>query len=380
MFCNKCGKENNEDSRFCSSCGAELKKDNGTHITEDDVDMFVFDDDTVNVNETKADKTEKKNSKKRFLCFFIPVIAVILIAVIIVSAVIAPYYGPMTKIMKAVEKTVNAESFSFKLKATEDDDVFELEGTIILDFKKKDITMYGTYTESGTHYDYYDGEYEYINEGYFGIYDGIFFEGYYDDDVHEDKVYGNDISEVVETCFETYEESGDYISSKGFDYDKLFEKISDLTGEDIDRDDVEEYVDLEILNDSLKEAWKSLNNKKWLEENLNYEKKRDDGVTYYSFEPDYDALARSAEEIFSDAIVDDDFKDLSESGLDEIVDEAKDDDDFDINATIGIKKGCLHEATFKNGWLKAKIEFSEVGSAKLNEKVLQEYVDIARLI
>ena len=380
MFCTKCGNENSEGSRFCNCCGSELNSNYAESYVAQNSDVELEQQEPF--FEATSDKKTKKGKAKLLWAILIPVIAVILIAGITVTAVVAPYYGPMTNIVKAVDKTVNAESFSFKVKTeTKDDEGIDLKGSVILDFAKKDITMYcnltveGTRTESeATEYGYESKEVEYADNRFFGIYDGKLFAG----DADTGEVHNVvDISDTVEICFETYAERGDYVNTKGFDYDKLFDKISDVTGRDIDRDDIEDYVDLDMLNDSFKTAWKSLNDKKWLEENLNYEKDRNDGVTYYSFEPDYKDLARSAKDIFSDAIVDDDLKDLFEDGIDDIADDLKDNDIFDIEADIGIKKGYLYEATFKNSKVKAKIEFGNIGSAKLNEKQLQEYIDSA---
>ena len=82
MYCTKCGKQNEDNARFCAFCGAPLKQGGNTENTEPA-------DGQGNVRKTK----EKKNRSKagKILLILLPVLVVLAAAAV---TVIVFYYNP----------------------------------------------------------------------------------------------------------------------------------------------------------------------------------------------------------------------------------------------------------------------------------------------
>lgn len=360
-LCKNCGFASEDESvAFCIQCGSAMD----TNVTNNNTDTCTSGDyyqESMANAEATAPKKPKKN---KFLLIGIPVIAVVLIAAIVVCSVFVFGKGPVIKIAEAAVNTVEAESFTLKVKA----DGETVECNAVLDFDKRDISLL-VIGEDGDITGVYDGymfrvysykEYDYYNGGYKTSWN----------------YYKYDISDTIKMFFDEWEKSKDTFKRRDIDWDEIFKTLEELDI-NIDKEDVEEHINLEKTSDAIMSVFKLLNDEAWLEECMDYEKTKDDGVTYYSFDVDFGKMSDTVEELFSDCAE----SSYAEKAIDKVVeglDMLEDEDNF-VKAEFGIKGKYLSEIEIEVGEGsvsdKIKIEFSKVGLTKLDTDKMQEYLD-----
>ncbi|MBQ8828256.1 MAG: zinc ribbon domain-containing protein [Clostridia bacterium] len=395
-FCRNCGNGADDDTNFCGFCGASMKEENRAENTADvigtvgaaDENISAEDDGSKGIDrantvnnacngvesgtnyemqyETAAEDVKKKPKKKKriLLRVFLAIIALILVAAIVLGVLIMPYFGPAAHMSIAAARTFEAESFSFYYTKETKYVSAVYDGTVVFDIEKQELQMYVEVTSTE-----HDSDEEYVSESVIGIYDGIYFEY----DVEEDEGYSRDVSNWIERFFEFYSRKGEFVSLKGIEWDDLLKEI-EINEEPLERSDVEKYVDLEKVNTSLKETWKSFNSKKWLKENLNYEKERKSGVTYYSFIPDYNNLFKSLGELFEDSIVDEEIAEIFSQTVDEMA-KLEEDPEMEAEITVGIDNFYLNEINIEIGNEKYSVKFDNIGKVSFDGEDLKPYIE-----
>lgn len=85
MYCSNCGKEIEEESKYCKYCGCDLKNDSSKQKNKDNIDTIKEDDEKefVNYNHDNNEDTIDSKNKKKLKKIFSEIVNVILLIVII---------------------------------------------------------------------------------------------------------------------------------------------------------------------------------------------------------------------------------------------------------------------------------------------------------
>ena len=282
-------------------------------------------------------------------------VALFLVVAIVIS-LFASAGGPMVKIGSAVKKTVNSGNFTADYELEIEGE--SAEGTIFVDVdvKNREVAMY-TYIEV-------DGV-----DITWGIYEGTMFMladyGY---------TYGytEDIQDALDEIFDIYEETGTNNTAE------LLEQINDLMDEYMG-EELSDYVDLKVLEKSLKEFVKDASKKKWLEENLGYSRSKEKGEILHTFTPVvYDFLMATLpyfEDCFEDSEI---YENLLEE-LEDVEDYLG--DNVEMELTIGVKSGYLSSVEalveIEGEELEMYLEVYDVNKTRLNADEMEEMIEEA---
>ena len=128
----------------------------------------------------------------------------------------------------------------------------------------------------------------------------------------------------------------------------------------------------------LKKAVQSLyiksNTNSWLKENTGYSKKREDGMTVYTFEPDTYKLISVIVDEFEDVFIDEDTYEDLEDGIDNYKKYIK---KIKFELSLGVKKGQLVQVTLETDSLCYEIKFERIGTTGIDTDALDEVLELA---
>lgn len=296
----------------------------------------------------------KKSKKKLWITGAIA--ALVVVAVFVIVLVLSSAGGPLAEILGAVEKTVEAGSFSADVECYRDG---KLQYTATIDAKcnldKKEIALL-------IRDDYGDVE---------ALYDGYQISGYsYDGRSY---AYAYDISDVQNAIFEYY----DKIDLGDLSNADLADLLEDL---DLPRRtvrEIEDAVDLDKAQDGFETVMGWLNDADWLEENLGFEASEKNGITTYTFKGD----SRDLRSVLKDALkefepaLDDDFYDKLENAIGHL------ENGYDFTLSVCLDGGYLSsvELSYDTGYHEYTYVFTldDIGKAKIDTDELKEWLEIA---
>lgn len=336
MFCNNCGQSLPDGSAFCGNCGASLQP-------------------PVEVEPDRAVAADVKKSKKK-LWIIGAIAAVIVVAVLVIVLVLSAAGGPLADILGAVEKTVEAGSFSAEVERYRDG---ELQYTATIEAKcnlnKKELTFF-------MRDDYGDVE---------ALYDGYQISGYsYNGGSY---AYAYDISDEQDAFFEYYDKI-DLADLSDADLADLLEDL-DLPRRAVR--EIEDAVDLDEAQDGFETVMGWLNDEDWLEENLGFEASEKNGITTYTFKGD----SRDLRSVLKDALkefesaLDDDFYDELRDAIGHI------ENGYDFTLAICLDGGYLSSAEFSydTGYHEYTYVFTldDIGKTRIDTGELEKWLEIA---
>lgn len=355
--CTICGKIMPDAAEFCDACFGPLV------MAEVPADEPVSAPTGVPASDAESAFTPAPAPKKKLPNLLamskwmkITLASVAVVGVVAVVGLLTNWFGlvsPLNKLGKAVMKTVSADSLTITCsgkRTTSYGDVYREKGTykVVLDKEKEKLTIlmendeYTSLYDKGTTYYYSEPEGDY--RGYASIYE--------DDD-----------DEVSDTVFDIY---NDVYDGKKIHWDEVVKAF-----------DLDDYVDDDEIDEFVKTVYKEcLNNREWLEECLDYDKK---GNTY-TFKPDVEELGESIIDLVDDS---DAFKRKAKRGIEDEIDwyiEAAEDADADITITITLKRGYLsnihveYSDSYDNE-LELDIDITDVNKTVIDTKKIKNEVE-----
>lgn len=266
-------------------------------------------------------------------------IALILVVVLVIGSLSG---GPAASMTKAVEKTILGGNFTAEFEVEYMGE--KLTGTAMVNMNLKKHTITALVEMK------MDGEKVIV-----GIYEEEMFTYY--PEYESGTVM--DIGSELDDIFEKYEEI------KELNMESLAELFEEMNGEDL-----EDYVDLKKAEKGLKKLVKKFNSKSWLKENAGYETEKKNGAAIHVFEPDLYDLLMASVVFFEDAIED----------YDDTVEALEDSEDYlsdiDVTLEVGVKSNKLtliNVELMKS--IEISVEFTDVGKTKIDVEELQDYID-----
>ena len=327
-FCRFCGARLGAGDDFCGACGA-------------------------------AQSTVQRPAKKRkklvaiLLGAAAAVTALVLVLVLWILPKAETLNGPMAKILSAVDKTLNASSFSGSVTTYDrNEEVSRTTFKASVSTAKRDITAI---IDSGYNY-----KAVYKNYYVYNIYHTYDEPEYFKDDCIYSDEYG--------WCYVKY---GDK-KRMSDDLSLLFDAYNAFDASDVDlekmtgRNDSDLYDDLERkfyvdkLEDAYTELMRCLNDEQWLEENAGYKCTQRSGRTTYSFRFDSATAARCAEEvcdIMRPAIR----GGISRDYVNEVAEALE-----HVYAEIVVESGYLTAATFSYDGDSYELRLYDIGKTKID--------------
>lgn len=298
-FCRFCGARLGAGDDFCGACGA-------------------------------AQSTVQRPAKKRkklvaiLLGAAAAVTALVLVLVLWILPKAETLNGPMAKILSAVDKTLNASSFSGSVTTyyrNEMDSRTTFKASVST--AKRDITAI------------IDSEY-------------AFYKGYYID-VRDS--YKKRMSDDLSLLFDAY----NALDASDVDLEKIIGRYDPDFYDDLERE-----LDVDKLEDAYTELMRCLNDEQWLEENAGYKCTQRSGRTTYSFRFDSATAARCAEEvcdIMRPAIR----GGISRSDVNETAERLE-----GVYAEIVVENGYLTAATFSYGRDSYELRIYDIGKTQID--------------
>ena len=295
--------------------------------------------DTEYTGLTEEQPQPPKKSKKKIIMIAAIALAAILL-VVVIAGLLTNWFGltgPMAELSRAFKKTASAKSMTLV------DGGGEGEAYILLNGKKHEFTIY-----QENEYESWDGKKtKYID---LMTHEGSWYASYQDGVLGYGYGYEADDDET-EPVFDIY----DYLV-KGKEID-----LEDLLDEMFFYGDLDEYVDTDKLDAFVSTFTKKyLNNETWMKKYMGYEKKSKNGVTVYSFEPEWDDLL---EEIFDimkeEKLLEDDGEDALEYLIDNF------DNDLEFSLSISVKGGYIVGFELEMPYNDIDIEIENINKTKL---------------
>lgn len=375
MVCNNCHAETPDGSVFCTVCGKKIETES-TLTTQQEDNVICTHCGTISQSGAKycrnCGKTLKsKKSKPRKILsaqqialrkFTLKVTAiclfVVLLAIVVVSAGVATdWFGlnaPAVRIKSAVQKMLESENFTAEFTYQLSDGT-AIVGTayVSLDAEKEELAVYA------------DAQWDGV-AGIIGIYDSqLVISSRYG-------TYSYDISDQLVPLFEAYGE----LNKKEFSWKDFLDGVFGRWT----YDQVSEYVDFEALDACLSDYLQNFKDKEWLEEYLGYSRSEQEGITYYSFQPDVYSVVRDVLKAFKPSITNEYYySSISE----EFRSERTELDSTTIICNIGLKAGKLDNIVFygysgySDEFLYLDIGFKNVNKTKVDVDTLKELLEEA---
>lgn len=245
QYCPNCGAKMEPGSKFCGACGAAIMKApaSGKRLP-------------LKVLKNFKDLPPKKKKLAGIVAASVAALCIVIFAVLGIMSIATD--GPLKRISSAISNTLNAKSLTADVQYFENYNLdIEFYAEAALNLKKKEITAMATAPDGDA----------------VALYNGYFLEVYdYGDEV---RVYKEDVSEQISYLMDQYSK----ISSGKFNISKAANTREER--ETIER--LEEDVDLDRLNDCLKDFLKALNDEQWLKQNAGYSVSKIGDQTTYSF-------------------------------------------------------------------------------------------------
>ncbi len=265
MKCRYCHADAPDDSAFCPSCGAGMAR-----------------------------------KRKRII---LPIIAGVVALAFIIGLWTNWFglYGPGTKIITAVGRTLESETFTVEMTVDNNTIVYQ----VCLDFDREELTVAGFNQKDALVLAIYDG-YLILDLGNYQAFD---------------------ISKSIENFFECYDSAWD------LDLEEFLLELDESLF-----DEINEMVYLDEMEKSLTSLFFKINNNAWLKENAGYSQARVDGMTVYTFEPDvYDLSQKVMEEFEDDFRHEDDYDAL----MDQLRTHRRTLRQVSLSVSFGVKRGRL---------------------------------------
>ncbi len=358
MFCPNCGAHAQDNAKFCPGCGKPMEvpqsaPENGTAgvWSNGETRIPAYAAPVAQPDVSRAVKPRgyrsapEGGSRKVLLGVGTGLVALILVIVLVVNLV----GGPMVTLGRAVQKTFEADNGTASFVFNVDGETVRGEFQYAIDWKNRDITVYGTMKVDGM-------------KGTIAIYDGY---------AIADSGYGTtavDISDELDELFEAYEDA-----QKELELDEILELLEEQTGVSLD-----DYIDTDAIPDCMEAYGKKLNSESWLKENAGFTTEKQNGTSYYCFAPKtYQFIAASIpffESIFEDP---DDYEDI----MDELKDEKAELNDIKIELTFGVKSGYLSEILLEMNAGRESfsydVELTNIGKTRIDTDELEDLLDEA---
>ncbi|MBQ9148932.1 MAG: zinc-ribbon domain-containing protein [Oscillospiraceae bacterium] len=337
--CPGCGAVLADGDMFCVNCGLDLRSGQKPAAER-----------RAPQPKTPAPAVRTKVTKSsRGMLIGIGAGALALILLVVIIGAATGWFGlvgPGAQMLSAAEKTLKKGNFTVEFEMSDGYGDYEGTALVDIDVKKREVQLYMEMDSDG-------------DEMIIAIYDGYLLTHYVDYDYY----YAEKISSELDDIFDAYE------SARSGDREEIADMLEDMG---LDEDDVEDYMDLEELEKSIRNLVKKLNNKSWLQDNAGYSTRKDAGATIHSLEPDVEDLLIAVLEILEPAFQDeDDYEDA--------VDEVEYIDDVDVLVEIGIKSGYLVsvDMEYADDWDEMELHaaFTEIGKTKIDEAELEELLD-----
>lgn len=296
----------------------------------------------------------KKQKKKHPVAITLSIIAGILVIALVAGWLTNwfGFYGPAAKIYKAAEKTLDSGSFTIEITNKSDGHSETYTCEVEIDVDRRDLTIVIA------------DENDIVT---FAIYEGYRL-AYYDYGDYGSGYSKVDMSDEIDDFFDAMEET------KDFDLEDFLDEVGLL-------DRLEDYVDIDRFEKSAKSMYRNLNSSSWLKKNAGYSKEKENGVTVYTFNPNLYDLAVATLEEFENCFEDeDDYDDLMD-GLDDFRKYLK---KMDVTVSVGVKNGKLSSFEYSTRYndgdkSSTKLEFINIGSTNIDEDLLDEIMDLAKL-
>ena len=234
MYCPFCGRETAENAVFCGSCGKRLES---APSNENKPEALSQENTQSSENVSYYNgsqggpgyppyQTKKKFFKKNAV--IISAIAIFIALAVIAGLIItSSFSGPVASISKAIVKTFNCDSFDFSAKIYAGGQSFDFDGTIVFNPEERIFELYAEYK------DYYGHAASIL------IKDGISVSD------EGDYIDRDDISEALDSIFDTYEDIAYETKKEKINWKKLFKTLH------IYNDDIDYELFGEVLNNFL---------------------------------------------------------------------------------------------------------------------------------
>ena len=372
MVCTNCGSEIPEGDLFCSVCGQRAPE---TVPAEEVPEAVVTDD---NWEAPVATEPEKPKKGLKFW-LLLSGIALVVAALVVVVIFIIKANGPAAAIYNGVKNVLDEKSFTVHIEGEGDNDDIEIDMQVEMDPDNREVSLLHVYTEDDNEPDMiaiYDGyliESRYNYEEYYNEYTGE-----YSYERGDPYYVAYDISEPLESFFDSYERLEDGDSS----LEEMLDNLVDDIGEEYLEEEYEEmkdHVNLEVLEDCLKTYCQMLNDEDWMEENANLTIEEKDGMTLYCLEPDMHDFVMASMEYFREAFEDEDeYEELEEF----LEDEAKKDlEETHAEITIGIEDGYLvygaMDGETRYDTYELTMEITDIGETEVDKEMLDDILNDA---
>lgn len=305
----------------------------------------------------KIDIKSVKSKNKKLLLIGILFTVLICAAVAVVCVIQYIGNGPFSNIIDASLNTIDAESFAFSIKANND----YAEGRVAIDFDKKDLQVVINFENNDSVIIY--NQYLIISEDV-NTSDG--------DSVSYVKY---DISDDIESCFDSWKNVEGSAGRGEIDWDSIFVLTDVIFG--IDKKFAEKHINFEKADAAVTEAFFLLNDADWLTETADFKEICENNITTYNFDFDLKKIADSAGDIFGDCMNSRDSEkfilDLKSElyGYDEIGAYAR--------SSISVENDYLKEIYLKVGkgsfFREYGLSVSQIGSVRIDVNELQSYLD-----
>lgn len=284
-------------------------------------------------------------------------IVAVILGLLLIAGIVAAIFafggkGPADTISEALKKNVKSEIFNFEVTVDAEGETMNFAGTIEINPEEYVLNMYMDAS--------YTGDDEKVT---MCIYDGQYF-GYTSEDGEKWYTYTEVDEDVMEEFFDYYLEYSETNLNKKKDVLALLEEMDDLSDGELS-----EIVDLEILAECITEYADAQNDPNWLEENAGFSKEKEDGTTYYIYEPDLYDLAEVSLPFFEEAFEDDDYYDEAEDVLKEARGDLK---AVRLDVTFGVKSGYLTSVLVNLAGVEIEATFSDFGKAELDYDELED--------
>lgn len=340
QYCPNCGAKMEPGSKFCGACGAATMKAPAPRKRL-----------PLKVLKNFKDLPPKKKKLAGIVAASVAALCIVIFAVLGIMSIATD--GPLKRISSAMSNTLNAKSLTVDVQCFDGYSLdFEYYVEAALNLKKKEITAMVTAPGADAHALFaealYNGYLLKVND--------------YGDEV---RVYKEDVSEQISYLMDLYSKisSGKINPSKTANTREERETIERL----------EEYVDLDRLDDCLKDFLKALNDEQWLKQNAGYTVSEIGDQTTYSFSITPQTISAFME-ILRPAF-------LSQAKYLSVREDVTD-DDIGAYITIITQGKYLKQVNVTSieryGDLSYVVKFSQIGSTAVDRQQIANWFSMAR--
>lgn len=354
MNCPNCNNSNSEEAIFCVKCGTKLIADRPPEASTQSPPQAenVYADYNANASQAGYNVYGNPPPVKR-LSRTKPIL-ITAVSVFLIIAIIAGVFifsmssGPLTEISKAVERTIDAKSFSFKGEVNASGNGIKIDGIIKLDLDNRIFELYTEVSEKSTYQQHLI---------IVLIKDGIVLTD------ENGRVNTTDIKKNLDEFFDEYDKQKNIKKAEKIDWDELFDTLG-----------ISDQIDADLFGLTLNEFIKNLNDITYINEKLaTYTKEKQDGKIVHSFKINTDKMTKELVTLFGEAFYlegEDDYDDV----IGDIANNIK-------QITGGNKFNVIFEVSgnyfsglkIDTNNLYAKIELDDFNTAEIDEDAISKY-------